>query len=373
MFYNSKKLIDEKVLQQYYFEEFMLADSTLRRQLLPERFAKYAPTDVVKGLNPEVRVGEKSTSGSHVTDYVLYPMPGSGLEKLNIELKWRVKDFENQPERFRHYNGDVSEGFVVAIRDDAYAPPTVDGGRISTVYLDARRFTSWFTRKSHSIVSQALANKLGFPPARLTGARYWVVCIVRASESHYLKHGRPNNIWAFRDNNSPRNIMNVLDGDYVAFVRLGSCDPGRAVYPWATKAGTVFKKSRGGHLRNTDISWTLDLVDIRRVERGYHLNYSDRSPYGGFDEDWMSTVERLPEHKNYTQFITFAKPDEDYNTHMWEHRAGTLLDRRDFPDDSPGALGFVNALRASMNTRGDAVPMSRESFETVLRLVSELG
>lgn len=184
MFYNSKKLIDEKVLQQFYFECFMLADAPLRKKLLPEKYLEYAATNAVKGLNPEVRVGEKTDGGAHITDFVLYPMPSTSLSKLNIELKWNVKDFEKQPERFLHYDGRISKGFVVALQDENYSPKFVGDNQIPTVYLCPEEFKKWFTKKSYGIVSQALANKTGSKPSRLSGEKFWVVCIVSASEEH---------------------------------------------------------------------------------------------------------------------------------------------------------------------------------------------
>ncbi|MFH0286996.1 hypothetical protein ACGRSR_05035 [Vibrio owensii] len=372
MFYNSKKLIDEKVLQQFYFECFMLADSASRKKLLPAKFVKYSSTEAVKGLNPEVKVGEKTTGGAHVTDFVLYPMPKTGLPKLNIELKWSVKDFEQQSERFPHYDGSVSQGFVVALKDKNDSPDFVENTSIPVVYLCPEEFKKWFTKKSYGIVSQALANKTGSKPSRLSGEKFWVVCIVGASEEHYLHHGKPKDIWAFRDNNNPKNIMNILDGDYVVFVRFDHCEPGRAVYPYSMKPNAKFEKSRGGFLSNDDISWSIDLIDIRKVNKGYHLNYTDKAPYHGFDEEWMEMDSRAPENKNYTQFITFKKPNGDHFEFNWGSPVGTVLDRKLFTDDRMEISDFVRAVRSSMNTRGDAVEISRQSFEFILHLVGEL-
>ncbi|EAS64674.1 hypothetical protein L4D04_19490 [Photobacterium angustum] len=372
MFYNSKKLIDEKVLQQYYFERFMLSDTKDRKILLPTKYHSYAFTNIVKGLNPEVRVGQKTDGGSHITDFVLYPMPTSGLPKLNIEMKWSVKDFEQQPERFEHYNNTISQGFVVAVKDDKYSPEYLDNGKIPVVYLCPEDFKKWFTKKSYAIVSQALANKLGSKPTRLSGEKFWVICIVGASNQHYLNHGRPYDIWAFRDNNHPKNIMNILDGDYVIFVRFDHCEPGRAVYPYSNNIKAQFKKSRGGYLTNEEISWALNLIDIRKVNKGYHLNYSIKPPYQGFDEEWLNSKTQSPETKNYTQFITFNKPNGDQFEYIWSAPAGITLDRKLFIDDNLNSESFVKAIRQSMNTRGDACEISRSSFESVLHLLSTL-
>ena len=105
MFYNSKKLIDEKVLQQYFFECFMLADSAERRRLLPQQFRDYAASSTLKGLDPEVDVGRDENGRRHITDFVLYPMPSTGLPTLNIEIKWRAEDFRRQQNRFCFYDG----------------------------------------------------------------------------------------------------------------------------------------------------------------------------------------------------------------------------------------------------------------------------
>lgn len=83
MFYNSKKLIDEKVLQQYFFEQFMMADSSQRSILLPKNYrTNYSKTEQIKALHPEVVIGVTSKNQKHITDFVLYP---SGNQiKLNI-------------------------------------------------------------------------------------------------------------------------------------------------------------------------------------------------------------------------------------------------------------------------------------------------
>ncbi|MCD9483589.1 hypothetical protein GLP25_10375 [Photobacterium phosphoreum] len=372
MFYNSKKLIDEKVLQQYYFERFMLADSKTRKLLLPPKYYAYSCTNVVKGLNPEVNVGYKENGGKHITDYFLYPMPSSNLEKLNIELKWVIKDFEAQQERFPHYNGEISNGFVVALYEKDYSPAFVGENRIPVVYLDSEDFKKWFTKKSYAIISQSLSNKLGIKPSRLSGEKFWVVCIVGASNQHYIEHGKPYDIWAFRDNNNPKNIMKILPNDYVVFVRFNHCFPGRAVYPYSLKKTPQFPKSRGGFLSNEDISWSIDLIDIKKVNKGYHLNYSNKNPYNGFDDEWKKLSNPLPETKNYTQFITFNKPNGDSFEYIWDAPINTVLDRKLFTDDSSECEGLINGIRSSMNTRGDACEVSRGSFEYLHQLLSSM-
>ncbi len=372
MFYNSKKLIDEKVLQQYYFEKFMVAGARVRKTLLPKKFSKYSSTGSIKGLNPEVTVGKKIKGGEHICDFVLYPMPKKNWPKLNIEIKWDIRDFEKQNDRFEHYNGKKSYGFAVAIKDEKHCPLTIDNGKIHVVYLDPTEFKKWFTKNAFSIVSQALANKLNTKPLRQSGVKFWVVAVVNDSREHYINHGRKKDIWAFRDNNNPKNIMNILDGDYVVFLALEHCNPGRAIYPYATKQTTTFDKVRGGILKNEDISWAINLLDIRKVKKGYHLNFTDKPPYNGFDEKWVTQKNKTPETKDYTQFITFLKDYEDEYQYFWERPIGSNLDRKLFKDNNNNIVGFVTAFRNSVNTRGDAVEISRNSFEEIRQIISEL-
>lgn len=71
MFYNPKSLIHEKVLQQYYFESFLLCDPSVRKGLLPDIYWKYyLATNEIKGLHPEVNLGK--TKKTKITLLILY-------------------------------------------------------------------------------------------------------------------------------------------------------------------------------------------------------------------------------------------------------------------------------------------------------------
>ena len=85
MYHLNRRFIDEKVMQQYYFEKFMNGDSLTRRSLLPENgnFSKYETQSETKILHPEVRIAK----GFNV-DFVLYPIDQS--EFVYIELKFEL-------------------------------------------------------------------------------------------------------------------------------------------------------------------------------------------------------------------------------------------------------------------------------------------
>ena len=109
MFYNSKSLIDEKVLQQYYFEKVMLAKAESFRLLIPPQYHElYSNSAKIKTLQPEVKL-----ASGHITDFVLYPINGHAEKKLNIEIKWQAEKFLSEEGRFPFYNGEKEEGFLV--------------------------------------------------------------------------------------------------------------------------------------------------------------------------------------------------------------------------------------------------------------------
>jgi hypothetical protein len=375
MFYNSKKLIEEKVLQQYYFERFMLADAKGRRGLLPTRYRDtYSLSDNVKCLHPEVSIGKTSKGTNHKTDFVLYPMPSKGLDNLNIEIKWSKKDFENQDERFEYYDGKKGKGFVVALKEREHEhyiinPKDKRETDIPVVYLDVESFKKWFSRYSFDIVSQSLSNKLGIPPQRLTGSKYWVVGIPNSAKDHYFNHGRKSFIWAFKDRKIPRNIMNIMQEDYIVFVYLNYCKPGRMVYPYYKKSRKI-KTSRGDIVNSDDINWSIGLLDIFRISKGYHLDFSSKSPYHGFDESWMAKSKQLPQEKEYTQFIRMKYDSDDSFQHLWDKTKSFTLEQKLFPAEDYRLTEFVDSIRKSFNSQGDAIEISRNSFEGLTQLIS---
>lgn len=361
MFYNSKKLIDEKVLQQYYFETFMLADKAARQKLLPEKFKDYAPDSAVKGLNPECKAGGVDSGSNHYADFVLYAMPKTGYPPINIEIKWNIDDFEKQPQRFNYYNGIAAKGFVVAVRAKGeVCKDTVDNGRIPVKYVDADDFRQWFVKNAYLVASQAISNKFGLKPERQTGPRYWVIYIADPALHHYKTHGRKKHIWAFKDNNNPKNIMNILHRDVVIFVGLKYLKTARNPQPYDAKS-----KSQGK-------DWGIDLLEVRIVSNGFHLNYSNKSPYACFDEKWSDVgraTGRYPaETKEYTQFITFMKPKPNDSQYFWRSTKN-LLEQKLFPARHLEASEFVDAFRKSMNDSGDAREISAGAFHFVQSLL----
>lgn len=266
MFYNSKKLIDEKVLQQYFFEKFMLADAKEMKSLLPVKYHDIYP-DIRsrKGLQPEVTLGRPNGEKTHKTDFVLYPAKIDSL-KLNIEIKWKKDDFETW--RYPYYDGTYGSGYVVCLKTSCTkTDDTIAGTDIPVVYLDRHEFEKWFTLNAQTIISQALSNKLGVPPSRLTGRKYWVVAIAKEAFNHYVDFGREKLIWAFRNNASPRNIMNILEGDYVVFFHLKYCQPSRKLVPDYANKNLLIPNQRKGNVKSANIRWAIDLADVYQVKK----------------------------------------------------------------------------------------------------------
>jgi len=373
MFYNSKKLIDEKVLQQYFFEQFMLADSSQRSNLLPKKYRNiFSNTASIKGLNPEVEIGVTSKGTKHITDFILYPVNKKN-PTVNIEIKWNANDFEKQIERFEFYDGTKGQGYIVAMGNgnnheyilDKNGQPT----NIPVVYIKQEDFKNWFSKNAYDVVSQALSIKLNTKPNRITGIKYWVIVIVNASLNHYQKHGRVKGIWAFKDRSNPKEIMKILAEDYVIFVNL-SCNPARMIFPMHRNQN--FQPGINSQVKSKDISWHLNFVDIAKVSNGYHLNFEDKPPYDGFDEDWMTQNPRKPEEKDYTQFIRFAFDKYDKFQLFWNKNSNVKVYRKYFHESNEGHVEFCDAVRDSLCVQGDAREISKTTFDSILQILNKI-
>lgn len=359
LFYNSKKLIDEKVLQQYYFERLMLATAGELKKLIPGRYHKhYSSLSMIKGLQPEVKLNAQN-SRNHVTDFVLYPTK-TNAPSLNIEVKWRKEDFETW--RYPYYDGTQGEGYVVCLKGENGSPEgdRIQGTSIPVIYLDVEEFKKWFVIHANTIISQALSNKLSISPERASGKKYWVVVINTEAKKHYDDFGRKNHIWAFRNNNSPKNIMKILEGDYIIFVKFAFCHPNRMVYPYYYNPNTNIEKARGQYTLSKDIDWAIESSDIYQIKRGYHLNFGNDDLYKGFETEW----DGQPATKEYTQFITFYHNNstEDMLLYHTDESQGRRLLRKHFPADQAGLSELCSAFRRSYNNRGDAVEISDNAF-----------
>lgn len=362
MFYNSKKLIDEKVLQQYFFETIMLAGAEELKKLIPPIYQEhFKSVRDIKGLQPEVKL-EKNGEKTHITDFVLYHI-NSSVKPINIEIKWKKEDFESW--RYPYYNGKISDGFLVCLADksnDAY----VKGTSIPIIFLDIVDFKKWFTVNANNIITQALSNKLGLPPERLTGSKYWVVVIPAKSFEHYNSFGKKNLIWAFRNNNSPRNIMNILENDYIVFVKFATLKPARLVHPIYNKDTKKIPTFRGNYVYSKDIEWSLQFVDTYKIRKGYHLDFSNTVLYSGFESDKWTGDSR---EKEYTQYIMLKKLDNQ-DAYCANNGKQTKLSREMFPETNQHLSSFVHAMRLSLNNHGDAVEINYETFQALQQLIN---
>ncbi|MCI8589432.1 MAG: hypothetical protein HFE77_01795 [Clostridiales bacterium] len=367
MFYNSKKLIDEKVLQQYFFEKFMLANAQEMKSLLPAKYhALYPDIRSRKGLQPEVALGGVTNEKIHKTDFVLYPT-SSASKRLNIEIKWKKDDFETW--RYPYYDGTYNDGFVVCLgtlgdRND----DKINGTDIPVIYLDRHDFEQWFILNAQTIISQALSNKLGVSPIRLTGHKYWVVSVGNKALDHYINFGRKNFIWAFRNNVSPCNIMKILEGDYVIFFNLSYCEPGRMLVPNYTNKNRIKPTTRGGQVKSGDIRWAIGLADVYQVKKGYHLNFGNSPLYSGFEtKNW----DKRPDTKDYTQYISFYNNSNNTDNfqYRWPDNTNKVLPRELFPDTDANLRELVLAFSQSFNHVGDAKEISFSSFQAFMQLL----
>ena len=371
MFYNSKKLIDEKVLQQYYFEKLMLAKAAELKKLIPVEYHAYFKSNSdIKCLHPEVKI--KGKKGNHITDFVLYPSCSNTVLKLNIEIKWQKEAFNK--ELYSYYDGTHSKGFVVCFGDTSngvfYDYIGNSKKKIPVIYLDVDEFKKWFLINSNAIISQALSSRLNILPQRMTGKKYWVVAINREALNHYNNFGKPKNIWAFRYSNIPKNIISILRGDYVVFVSFSDVKPAaRMIYPHYDETYKI-RKQRGGYTLSKHVDWTLSFADVFMIDKGYHLDFSNKERYKCFEKyNWNG----LPETKEYTQFITFKHSKNDAFQYRWnQNETKTKISRKHFLGKDKYSKEIVDAFSTSLNNRGDAIEITAEAFHQFRQIINEV-
>lgn len=376
-----KRLIDEKVLQRYYFESFMKSNPNDRKKLLPNEFSPtYSKDEHIKGLIPEHTFTiETESSIDHKADYVLCPNLKYNLDILNIEIKWDKKDFEKQKNRFKFYDGTLGRGYVVCldIEKQDSSNYILDSGKktnIPVVYLDTEKFKDWFILNSENIINQSLSTKFNQKIIRPCGEKYWVVALAsKDSYINYNLHGRNNErIWAFKDSANAKNIINILEDDYIIFVRVENIRPyNRQIYPHSTDLDKEFGTGRKDRksCRSGSINWDITLIDILRVREGYHMNYTFKSPYDVFE----GTTQKFKSNiytKDYTQFIKLSYSRGDVYQFIFDDKKTSKLNRCLFPETNEYLLSFVEALRDSYNDKGDAREITSDVFLSVARLIN---
>ena len=348
----------------------MLANAKEMKTLLPAKYHHIYP-DIRsrKGLQPEVTLGRSTNDKIHKTDFVLYPAEVTS-QKLNIEIKWKKDDFESW--RYPYYDGTYGYGFVVCLGTSCtITDDTISGTNIPVIYLDRHDFEKWFILNAQTIISQALSNKLEVPPSRLTGRKYWVVAVGNEALKHYINFGREKLIWAFRNNTSPRNIMNILEGDYIVFFHLSYCQPGRMLVPDYADKNCLIPTRRGGQVKSGNIKWAIGLVDVYQVKKGYHLNYGNHDLYSGFEKN---TWDNTPDTKDYTQYITFYNNSnsQDVFQYRWPDKTNKILPRELFSNTNASLQELVLTFSQSLNHLGDAKEISFSAFQSFMQLLQSL-
>lgn len=164
--------------------------------------------------------------------------------------------------------------------------------------------------------------------------------------------------------------MNILEDDYIVFVYFDHCMPGRSIYP-AYPPNRMIETYRKGSIESSQISWSIGLLDVARVSKGYHIDFTDQTPYGVFDEEWLCNNKRKPEEKIYTQFIRTQFELTDEYCYYWNKDNNFSLGRELFHENNSELVEVVTALRGSLNSRGDAFEISRNAFNSLNQLLAK--
>ena len=325
MYHLSRKFIDEKVMQQYYFEKFMNGSKKTRKALLPGNgnYSKYEKQNETKILHPEVKIAEGFT-----VDFVLYPMDQS--EFVYIELKFKLSKLNTlNAKRVRHpllkpgnTNGRPSRGFAVVFNNDADDWPD----DIDVVILDWGDFARWYVLNSPKLVDQ-LIHKISPDTERFRNhpPRNWLVYIGKGANEHYNEGALKGGKWAFKDRKRPGDLMDIEQGDRILFVQAKDIYPDRKAIPFEEKRDDVLTISNpksprhGEKIDPKTARFTVTRIDAFEIKKVYFLNFDSdtfETEEWSNNQGYANEIDRYAK-KRYTQFITFNVDSDSASSYIW--------------------------------------------------------
>lgn len=381
MYHLDRRFIDEKVLQQYYFEKFMTSGKDDRLNLLPDEpfFKKYSENKSFKVLHPEVKILEKKpgvTKKGFIVDFVLYPSISSNFDEyVYIEMKYNLNGLNSQEaKKLRHpllkineINGKKSGGFAVVLVDDTTSKKPFPNDEIPVVKLKFEDFANWYLNNSIKMIDQLRMKLLpDHEPIRRRVPRNWVIYIGKEGgkqSNNYHEYGRKKGIWAFADDNkSTKELLKLETGDRIMFVQFGGWgrDSNRQIIAPGEKDPGILKitssksKRKGQMVNESKIKFHIRWMDIFVITKGYHIDFDDDS----FEDDnWKklpkkSIKEKLAKNskKQFTQYITFDKTPQMESPGVLWSLGKSVIDRSEFSAKVPDEKEFLDAARSAMSS-----------------------
>lgn len=363
-------LLNEKILQYYFYQLFISCTPNKRKKLLPEQYIKYSDDTNFKGLIPEKTYAPKIERVDHNADFILCPTLKSNLEILNIELKWNKKDFEKQSSRFKFYDGTIAKGYVVDVNDnptneDDYILDT----KIPVIHLNSENFRHWFIVNAKIILDSTLNKKKVLNNLIIRKEKFWIISLSNSAYINYLEKGFPKKIWSFSDSVNSKNISNILQGDYIIFVKIHNITPKRQVYPYNNNPNHEYGTGRSDrpYTKSEVINWDIVKIDILKVSTGWHINYSNKPPYNIFEDTSINSNADL-NSKKYTQFIKFNYNQDD--TFQFISSDTLKLNRKLFNFDNIEECSIVDSMRESLSKQGDAREITYDAFLKLHQILS---
>jgi len=371
MYHLNRRFIDEKVLQQYYFEKFMTGEKDDRLMLLPNEafFTKYAENNVFKVLHPEVKIRSKGPglSKGFIVDFVLYPAKNKN-EYVYIEMKYNLSSL-NTPEakKLRHpllkkntINGRESRGFVVVLVDDS-TPKKPFPNDIPVVKLIFEDFAEWYLNNSIKMIDQLRAKLLPeHKPIRRRVPRNWVVYIGKkgkAQSNNYHNQALKKGVWAFQDSRNPKELLALEVFDRIIFVQFSGWKDGyqRKIIadgetdPEILRIKSSTSKNRGKLVDESQITFTIDQIDIFELTKGYYTDFKDdsfeKNPWKKLPNGNEKEKLEKASSKEFTQYVAF---DKSHGT-LWA-RGNAGIDRSEFKATDSEEKEFIDAARESANS-----------------------
>lgn len=292
----SQKLINEKTIQRYIFEELNYGNKDVLKEFYPDRILKSLDNRKIKVIIPEYKLECKIVKDGKeqllntITDFRIIYNDNSAH---NVEVEWITSRFaEHKQEVYDNFykNG---KGFLIVLDDDSS-----DNSKVSYIdnsdvkRISAEKFAYWYASKSKHIVDETIRNYV--PNYIPKNQRVWLIYLPSSgaysknSMSDYLTCGRKKGKWAFTYSNKGKHMANILE----------ICSGDIAVFIWG------LNMLNGTHQRQISINndWYVSGVDLANITKGYYCDFGDDT----FESDeWKAN--RITENKEYMHYFNFDR------------------------------------------------------------------
>lgn len=353
----TQKLINEKTIQRYIFEELNYRNEDVMKKFYPSKILQQLGDKKIKVIIPNYPIqiisNDDKIQKPHIADFrIIY----NDNTYHNVEVEWITSRFDSHTQMVYDQCYKDNKGFLIVLEDDSNTSSKISYIDSSDVkQISAEEFSYWYAFKAKFIVDETISN---YVPHYITrNQKIWLIYLPSSgtngnnSMKDYLKKGRKKGKWAFTYSNKGKhmkNILNISRGDVVVFV-------------WG------LKMLNGTHQRQINFSndWYITGVDICNIKKGYYCDFNDNT----FETDeWISNGDI--EEKKYMHYFKFDRnflyTSIDNGDGIEESKIFYKNTAEGIDDRQEKIESTIEKLAWSLNNQGVPAELTVDEYKAVL-------